>query len=49
MGNFFDGMFPSSKLYYTREEVKRDALNSPDGAAQEDEGFFEESRSKLLA
>jgi len=41
-------MFPSSKLYYTREEVKRDALSNPDGAV-EDEGFFEESRSKLLA
>lgn len=48
VGNFLDGMFPSAKLYYTREEVKRDALSSPDSVV-EDEGYFEEAKTKLLA
>lgn len=47
MGNFFDGMFPSSKLYYSRDEVKKD-VNSDKGSAGENEGYFEEAQSKLL-
>ncbi len=49
MGNFFDGMFPSDKLFYTREEVKRDALREGRSEKEEDvEGYFEEAKSKLL-
>ena len=57
-GNFVDGMFPTCKLYYSREEVKRDARNAQErgdgggddgyGGANEHEGYFEEAQSKLL-
>lgn len=57
MGNFLDGMFPSPKLYYTREAVLKDKRTSccdHDGHHHhhhhddEMEGQFEEARMQLL-
>lgn len=49
LGNLIDGMFPSSKLYFTREEVRRDAAKCGHaGCNHEHEGHFEEAQSKLL-
>lgn len=47
LGNFIDGMFPTSKLYYSREEVKKDLLSGAEYGG-ENEGYFEEAQSKLL-
>lgn len=51
--NTMDGLFPSKKLYYTREEVlqsQKPKSSQGNGFDEDDheEGFFEESRSKLL-
>mmetsp|Transcript_16742 Transcript_16742/g.37732 ORF Transcript_16742/g.37732 Transcript_16742/m.37732 type:complete len:129 (-) Transcript_16742:87-473(-) len=47
--NMADAYFPSSKLYYTRDELKRDKLRGDVGEEEDDsEGYFEEGTSKLL-
>lgn len=51
--NVLDGLFPSTVSYYTRDEVIRDrqqssGSGSPSAANEEQEGFFEEAKVKLL-
>lgn len=49
--NFVDGMFPTTKAYYSRDDVIRDIHNNSDGEGlegQEHEGFFEEAKVRLL-
>ena len=44
--NIIDGLFPSEKLYYTREAVVLD--NCRNQVVNENEGYFEEAKVKLL-
>jgi hypothetical protein len=49
--NVIDGLFPSGKTYYNRDEIVRDFFRNggeQDGLAVEHEGFFEEAKIKLL-
>jgi hypothetical protein len=52
LGNLWDGMFPTTKLYYTREEVLKDKRHCDHVDCQHDheseEGHFEEARTQLL-
>eukprot|EP01038_Epipyxis_sp_PR26KG_P007129 gene7129-9728_t len=48
--NLLDGIFPSQKSYYHRDEVLRDRYSSRDSdhGVTESEGFFEEAKAGLL-
>lgn len=49
--NFVDGMFPSAKAYFSREEAIRDVHSNSEGGEdgpEGQEGFFEEAKVRLL-
>jgi hypothetical protein len=53
--NALDGLFPSDKVYFNREEIARDSWRSSHHQGEqhgtstlEQEGFFEEAKIKLL-
>jgi hypothetical protein len=49
--NLFDGLFPTNKVYYNREDVLADKNNKfvhEDNENQNEESYFENDKTKLL-
>ena len=48
LANLIDGLFPSTKSYYNREDVLKDRDSGSDGS-QNEEGYFENDKAKLIS